>query len=90
MGFLSILGFFSKLSGGTASMSTSRQAWRLCTRLSLARMLGFTALVLLPLGFWTDRRLLRRRPPRPGMEVRHPGIALAGLTTLVLFAVTRA
>ena len=57
---------------------------------TLARMLGLTALVLLPLCFWTDRRLLRRRPPRPGMEVRHPGIALAGLTTLVLFAVTRA
>ena len=41
MGFLSILGFFCKLSGGTAQMSTSRQAWRLGERLGLARLLGF-------------------------------------------------
>ena len=41
LGFTSILGFFSKLSGGTASMSTSRQAWRLSTRLSFSRALGY-------------------------------------------------
>ena len=41
MGFLSILGFFCKLSCGTAQMSTSRQAWRLGERLGLARLLGF-------------------------------------------------
>ncbi|KAL1529896.1 hypothetical protein AB1Y20_000824 [Prymnesium parvum] len=41
MGFLSILGFFSKLSMGTAQMSTSRQAYRLGTRLGLARLCGF-------------------------------------------------
>ena len=41
MGFLSILGFFSKLSMGTAQMSTTRQAYRLGTRLSLGRLFGF-------------------------------------------------
>ena len=41
MGFLSILGFFSKLSSGTAQMSTSRQAYRLGVRLGTARLLGF-------------------------------------------------
>ena len=41
MGFLSILGFFCKLSGGTAQMTTSRQAYRLGVRLGLGRLLGF-------------------------------------------------
>lgn len=41
MGFLSILGFFSKLSGGTAQMTTSRQAYRLGVRLGAARLFGF-------------------------------------------------
>mmetsp|Transcript_4739 Transcript_4739/g.15247 ORF Transcript_4739/g.15247 Transcript_4739/m.15247 type:complete len:620 (-) Transcript_4739:259-2118(-) len=41
MGSISILQFFSKLSQGTAQMSTSRQALRLGQRLSLGRLLGF-------------------------------------------------
>eukprot|EP00962_Isochrysis_galbana_P013548 scaffold3837_cov110-Isochrysis_galbana.AAC.3 len=41
MGAISILQFFSKLSQGTAQMSTSRQALRLGQRLSLGRLLGF-------------------------------------------------
>ena len=41
MGFLSILGFFDKLSMGTAQMSTSRQSFRLGSRLGLGRLLGF-------------------------------------------------
>jgi hypothetical protein len=41
MGFLSILGFFSKLSMGTVQMSTTRQAYRLGVRLGLARLMGF-------------------------------------------------
>ena len=41
MGFLSILGFFCKLSSGTAQMSTSRQAYRLGQRLGLARLMGY-------------------------------------------------
>ena len=41
MGFLSILGFFCKLSSGTAQMSTSRQAFRLGQRLGLARLMGY-------------------------------------------------
>ena len=41
MGFGSILGFFCKLSSGTAQMSTSRQAYRLGVRLGTARLLGF-------------------------------------------------
>ena len=41
MGFLSILGFLCKLSSGTAQMTTSRQAYRLGTRLGLARLFGF-------------------------------------------------
>ena len=57
---------------------------------ALARLLGITALVLLPLAFWADRRLLNRTPPRPGAEAMHPGIALTGLATLLLFAATRA
>ena len=57
---------------------------------ALARLLGVAALLLMPLGFWADRRLLRRAPPQPGLEMRHAGIALAGLTTLLLFTATRA
>lgn len=57
---------------------------------ALARLLGVAALLVMPLGFWLDRRLLRRAPPRPGLEMRHAGIALAGLTTLLLFTATRA
>ena len=56
---------------------------------ALARLLGVAALLLMPLGFWADRRLLRRAPPRPGLEMRHAGIALAGLTTLLLFTAPR-
>ena len=41
MGFLSILGFFCKLSSGTAQMSTSRQAYRLGVRLGIGRLFGF-------------------------------------------------
>eukprot|EP00966_Prymnesium_polylepis_P008118 187141-Prymnesium_polylepis.1 len=41
MGFGSILGFFCKLSSGTAQMSTSRQSYRLGVRLSFGRLLGF-------------------------------------------------
>ena len=41
MGFGSILGFFCKLSSGTAQMSTSRQAYRLGVRLGTARLLGW-------------------------------------------------
>lgn len=41
MGFLSILGFFCKLSSGTAQMTTSRQAYRLGVRLGLGRAMGF-------------------------------------------------
>ena len=41
MGFLSILGFFCKLSCGTAQMTTSRQAYRLGVRASCSRLLGF-------------------------------------------------
>jgi len=43
MGFLSILGFFCKLSCGTAQMTTSRQAARLGLRLGLGRLLGWYA-----------------------------------------------
>ena len=39
MGFGAILGFFCKLSSGTAQMSTSRQHYRLGVRLSLGRLL---------------------------------------------------
>lgn len=41
MGLLSILIFFSKLSMGTAMMTSSRQALRLGQRLGLARLFGF-------------------------------------------------
>jgi len=41
MGFTSILNFFVKLSKGTARMTTTRQAHRLGTRLSVGRLLGF-------------------------------------------------
>ena len=41
MGFGSILGFISKLSRGTAQMSTSRQSHRLGVRLGFGRLLGF-------------------------------------------------
>ena len=41
MGFAAILGFASKLSRGTAQMSTSRQSYRLGVRLSFGRLLGF-------------------------------------------------
>ena len=41
MGFLSILGFFCKLSCGTAQMTTSRQAFRLGQRLGTGRLLGW-------------------------------------------------
>ena len=41
MGFLSILSFFCKLSSGTAQTTTSRQSYRLGTRLTLSRLLGF-------------------------------------------------
>merc|ERR1740136_310889 len=41
MGSASILAFFSKLSSGTAQMSTSRQAFRLGKRLGLGRLMGF-------------------------------------------------
>ncbi|MEE4300341.1 MAG: hypothetical protein V2J24_12945 [Pseudomonadales bacterium] len=56
-----------------------------------ARLLGLGVLVLLPLGFWLDRRLLRDRP-RP----QEPGPAFNGMTGLcaflatVLFAVLKA
>ena len=40
MGFGAILGFFSKLSSGTAQMSTSRQSYRLGVRLGFGRLLG--------------------------------------------------
>jgi len=41
MGFLSILAFFSKLSRGCAEMSLTRQSYRLGTRLTFPRLLGF-------------------------------------------------
>ena len=41
MGFMSVLGFFCKLSMGTAQMSTSRQSYRLGVRLGAARLFGF-------------------------------------------------
>jgi hypothetical protein len=41
MGFGAILGFASKLSRGTAQMSTSRQSFRLGVRLGCGRLLGF-------------------------------------------------
>lgn len=41
MGLVSVLSFFSKLSAGTAMMTTSRQAMRLGQRLGLAKLLGF-------------------------------------------------
>lgn len=41
MGFNSIVGFYSKLAAGTAQMTTSRQAYRLGTQLSLGRLFGF-------------------------------------------------
>eukprot|EP00965_Chrysotila_dentata_P206297 6183462-Pleurochrysis_carterae.AAC.2 len=41
MGVDSILGFFSKLSVGTAEMTTTRQAFRLGNRLAFGRLLGF-------------------------------------------------
>ena len=56
-----------------------------------ARLLGFAVLVLLPLGFWADRRLLRGR-----VRGRDPGPLFNGMTGLcavlaaVLFAVLRA
>ena len=41
LGAITILQFFSKLSQGTAQMTTSRQALRLGLRLGLTRLLGF-------------------------------------------------
>ena len=41
MGCTSILQFFSKISQGTAQMTTSRQALRLGKYLGLSRLLGF-------------------------------------------------
>jgi len=41
MGVDSILGFFSKLSSGTAKMTTTRQAFRIGVRSSFGRLLGF-------------------------------------------------
>lgn len=52
MGFLSILGFFCKLSCGTAQMTTSRQCYRLGTRLGLARALGY---YIAHIGFYLNQ-----------------------------------
>ena len=41
MGLVSVLSFFSKLSAGTAMMTSSRQAMRLGQRLGLAKLFGF-------------------------------------------------
>jgi hypothetical protein len=65
MGAISILQFFSKLSQGTAQMSTSRQALRLGQRLSLGRLLGF---YYTHIGYYAGQESqnlkIRRKHPR--------------------------